>query len=184
MTTAEQAVNLLGTSPPFESLSHDVLQRIAALGRSVRYRAGETIYEINTPADDIYVVIEGEVEHALDPGLAVATQLVKVVGPGSIFGWAAVFRESPSPSPAPRTRLAKTVSLRDAEILAIDAKALLGVLAECPSGTLEQVMSRFATMVTRMYGFAGFVKIGGKLVPARIAASDSATPLEFDTFAF
>ena len=146
------------------------------------YHAGETIYEVDAAADDIYVVMEGEVEHALDPGLAVATQLVKVVGPGNIFGWAALFKTTPGA--APRTRLAKTVSLGDTEVLAINAQALFDVLGQSEKGTREQVMTRFASMVTRMYGFAGFVKVQGKLVPARIAASDSAAPLEYDTFAF
>lgn len=182
MTPAEQAVNVLKTSAPFESLANELLQRIAILGRPMRYRAGETIYEVDAAADDIYVVMEGEVEHAFDPGLAVATQLVKVVGPGNIFGWAALFKDPPGA--APRTRLAKTVSLRDTEVLAINAQALIDVLGQGPSGTREQVMARFASMVTRMYGFAGFVKIKGKLVPAHIATSDSAVPLEYDTFAF
>jgi len=182
MTTAEQAVDVLRTSAPFEALSQELLQRIAALGRPVHYRAGETIYEVNTAADDIYVVVEGEVQHAFDPGLAVATQLVKIVGRGAIFGWAALFKDSPST--APRTRLAKTTSLRDTDVLAINAQALTDVLDQGPTGTREEVMRRLASMVTRTYGFAGFVKVRGKLVPAHIAASGSAAPLEFDTFAF
>jgi NitT/TauT family transport system permease protein len=182
MNEVEQVLHVLRRSVPFELVTEELLRRIASLARVSRYSAGQTIYESGAAAEDVCVVMEGEVEHAFDPGRAAATQLVTTIGPGDIFGWAALLEDN-SPT-ASRTRLARTVALREALVLAINARALIELLEETPIETRQQIMQRFASTLTRLYGFAGFINVHGKLVPAYIGGSELKAPIQMDTFAF
>jgi len=182
MSADPQLVAALRASAPFEPLPEELLRRIAALGRRMSFRAGEPIYAVGSPADDVFVVLRGEVEHAFGPGRVSAADLVHTVGPGNVFGWASLLKDAPGHEH--RTRLATTVNHTDSEVIAIDAEALIELLKECPANTLEDVRRRFATIVTQMYGLAGFVNVRGALVPAHIAGSSAASSPQFDTFPF
>ena len=174
-------VGALQASRPFEALPAPLLAEVAAIGRVRHCRPGETIYEAGAPADAIYLVIRGEVEHALDPAAAASPQAVQRVGPGVVFGWAALI-EMPSDD-APRLRLARAESIGESDVVALQAAELQAVLAAHPD-IGQDVMRRFAQMVRQQYGFTGFVKVGDHFVPATIPASDSPEPRDYDTFAF
>ncbi|MEP6657120.1 MAG: cyclic nucleotide-binding domain-containing protein [Betaproteobacteria bacterium] len=177
----EQIIEVLKSSTPFNTLPEPLLATIAAFGRRVHYRAGETIYESGSAAEDIFLILRGEVNHSFDPEVAVARELTKTVGPGAVFGWAALLKEPVNPEP--RQRLAKTLSLSDSDILIIDAQQLIAALASIP-GAKENFMNRIASIVRHLYGFAGFVKVGDKFLPAYIPTSDTSVPHQYDTFAF
>ena len=77
---------LLRETTPFGEASGALLARIAALARLARYGAGARIYSPDDPADDIFVVVSGRVEHVLDPEVG-AREAVKRVTRGGVFGW-------------------------------------------------------------------------------------------------
>ncbi len=138
----EQMVAILKQTMPFQVVGDGLLRRIAALGRRVAYDQGALIYDVGDTADDIYIIISGTVEHALEPG-AQARRPVKILGAGDVFGWAALLEKYPH-------RLAKAVCQDATEIIRINADELLRILESDPD-TGDVVMSRFATMITRDY---------------------------------
>jgi ABC-type nitrate/sulfonate/bicarbonate transport system permease component len=127
---------------PFQVVAEGMLYKIAALGRRVSYAKGAAIYGPGDKADDLYIVVSGRIEHALVPG-AQARRPVKILGPGDVFGWAALLANYPH-------RLAGAVCQEDAEIIRINGDGLLRVMETDPD-TGDVVMSRFATMITRDY---------------------------------
>ncbi|HVA22865.1 MAG TPA: cyclic nucleotide-binding domain-containing protein, partial [Chloroflexota bacterium] len=131
---------LLKQSMPFQVVSNDLLQAIVGASRRVSFKRGEVIYERGEHASDLYVLIAGRVEHVLGPGAA-AANIMRVLGPGEVFGWAALLKSQPY-------RLAKSTALDDCECMVIDGKSLLRILEREPE-TGNVVMSRFATMITR-----------------------------------
>ncbi len=136
----EDTVGLLKSAMPFQVVSNEMLEAIARAARRVSYKAGEVIYNRGDRADDLFVVVRGRVEHVLGPG-AGATNLLRILGPGEVFGWAALLKSQPY-------RLAKSTAVEDTECLAINGDALLRILESDPE-TGDVVMSRFATMITR-----------------------------------
>ncbi len=181
VSTNPSVTEMLRLSVPFAALPDALLDRISILGRRAHYRDRETIYDAGSAAEHIYVVLAGKVEHSFDPGRAVAKDLVKIVGPAAVFGWGALLK-APSGNEPP-IRLAKTTSLGESDVLIIDAGQLMQVLDAEP-GAKEAVLSRFASMVRHLYGFAGFVKVRDQFVPAHIPATDPGTSHDYDTFAF
>ncbi len=131
---------LLKQSMPFQVVSNGLLQAIVGASRRVSFKRGKVIYERGEHASDLYVLIAGRVEHVLGPGAA-AANIMRVLGPGEVFGWAALLKSQPY-------RLAKSTALEDCECLVIDGKSLLRILEREPE-TGNVVMSRFATMITR-----------------------------------
>ena len=106
----------------------------------VHYEPGAVIYDVGDKADDLYIVVSGKVEHALEPG-AHARRPMQILKPGDVFGWAALLEKFPR-------RLAKAVCIERAEVVRISGDELLRVLESDPD-TGDVVMSRFATMITR-----------------------------------
>ena len=96
-------VEILKNTMPFQVVSNGMLQKIAALGRRTSYDKGVLIYDAGDQADDIYIIVSGKVEHALEPGVN-ARRPVQALGPGDVFGWAALLAKYPA-------RLAKAVCI-------------------------------------------------------------------------
>ena len=138
----ERMVEILKQTMPFQVVGDGLLRRIAALGRRVSYEQGAVIYEAGDVADDIYIIVSGRVEHALEPG-AQARRPVKMLGAGDVFGWAALLEKYPH-------RLAKAVCQEATEIIRISGDELLRMLETDPEAG-DVVMSRFATMITGDY---------------------------------
>lgn len=143
-----QDVGLLKRAMPFQVVSSDMLETITGAALRMSYKAGEIIYERGDRADDVFVVVSGRVEHILGPG-AGATNLLRILEAGEVFGWAALLKSQPY-------RLARSTALDDTECLVIDSKALLRILESEPE-TGDVVMSRFATMITRDYSVPEWV---------------------------
>ena len=138
----DSMLEILKKAMPFQVVSDGMLRQIAGLGRRVSYDKGALIYDVGDTADDIYIIVSGRVEHALEPG-AQARRPVKVLGPGDVFGWAALLEKYPH-------RLAKATCLEAAEIVRVGGDDLLRLLETDPDAG-DVVMSRFATMITRDY---------------------------------
>jgi ABC-type nitrate/sulfonate/bicarbonate transport system permease component/CRP-like cAMP-binding protein len=139
LETAE-VVALLRRTMPFQVVSEAMLERIAALAQRVSIHQGDVVYHAGEKADDIYIVVSGRVQHSLGTVAGAAT-LEKIMGPGDVFGWAALLKAKP-------TRLAKTVCLEKSELLRINGADLLKLFEKEPT-TGDVVMSRFATMITK-----------------------------------
>ena len=138
----DEVVQILRRTMPLQVASDDLLRRIAAIGRRVRYDALEILYEVDDVADDLYIIVSGEVRHTLGPG-AHAKEPTKVLKSGDVFGWAALLEKTPR-------RLARAVCTQPTEIVRIGGEALLRVLAtDADAG--DVVMSRFATMIAREF---------------------------------
>ncbi|MGV3628597.1 MAG: ABC transporter permease subunit [Betaproteobacteria bacterium] len=142
LVEVERMLEILRKTMPFQMVSDALLRRIAALGRQALYERGAVLYDQGDKAGDIYIVISGSVEHALEPGIN-ARRPVQVLGPGDVFGWAALLEKYPH-------RLAKAVVMDAAVIVRINGDELLRLLEADPDAG-DVVMSRFATMITRDY---------------------------------
>ena len=136
----EQWLAILKQTMPFQVVDDALLRKIAALGKPVSFAAGETIYDVDGKADDIYIVVSGQVEHELTPG-AQARRPLKMLAAGDVFGWAALLEKYPH-------RLAKAVCKEAATLVRINGNELLRMFESAPD-TGDVVMSRFATMIKR-----------------------------------
>ncbi len=158
---AEQLiVRLLKRTMPFQVISEDMLQSVAAVSRPFSYRAGEVIYRAGDKADDVYVVVSGAVEHLLSD-TPTTVERNRVMHSGDVYGWAAVLGQDS------RVRLATATCVETAEVIRINGAALIERLNEDPA-TAAVVMSRFATMITREFG--------APAAAAKIAAPDRSAP--------
>lgn len=142
MEYREQMVAVLKRAMPFQTVADEMLTAIAGLATLRSYARGDVIYEMDDPADDIYVVASGSVQHALRAGVK-ATHLVRTMRSGEVFGWAAVLENQ-------RTRLARTVCLERTELIRINGEELMKLFHAAPA-TGDVVMSRFATMITKEF---------------------------------
>ena len=138
----EIMMDIFKRTMPFQVVSDVLRRKIAALGRQVSYEAGAVLYDAGDKADDIYIIVSGKIEHALEPGVQ-ARRPVKTLGAGDVFGWAALLNTYPA-------RLAKAVCAEPAEVIRINGDSLLRLLESDPDAG-DVVMSRFATMITRDY---------------------------------
>ncbi len=139
---AESIVEILQKTMPFQVVSEGMLRKIAALGRRVSFDKDALVYDVGDKADDIYIIVRGEIEHALEPG-AQALRPVTMLGAGDVFGWAALLDKYPH-------RLARAVCRQPTKIVRINGDELLRLLESEPEAG-NVVMSRFATMITRDY---------------------------------
>ncbi len=139
---SELMLGIFKRTMPFQVVSDALLRKIALHARTESFAAGALVYEAGDKADDIYIVVSGKVDHALEPGVN-ARRPAKVLESGDVFGWAALLEKYPS-------RLAKARCIEPSEIVHINGEELLRLLESDPdSGDI--VMSRFATMITRDY---------------------------------
>jgi NitT/TauT family transport system permease protein len=136
-------VGLLKQTMPFQVVSESMLNSIAAISKHASYGAGDLLYRAGDMADDIYVVVSGEIEHTLAVSVGV-DQCSRLMRNGDVFGWAAVLGADK------RVRLASTTCIRSAEVIRINGPELMALLKKDPA-TADVVMSRFATMITREF---------------------------------
>ncbi len=138
----EMTFDILKRTMPFQVVSDGMLQKIAVLGQRDLYEQGTVIYDVGDPTNDIFIIVAGKVEHALEPGVN-AQRPVQTLGPGDVFGWAALLAKSSH-------RLARAVCRERTEIIRIHGDELMRLLETDPDAG-DVVMSRFATMITRDY---------------------------------
>ncbi len=61
---------ILSQASIFSGLSYEQLDMVAGISNIVEYNAGDTIFQQNGASDELYVIIEGEVDIEFDPALA------------------------------------------------------------------------------------------------------------------
>ncbi|NND00096.1 MAG: ABC transporter permease subunit [Gammaproteobacteria bacterium] len=138
-------VDLLKSSMPFRVVSDQLLEEIAKICTRHQYKSGQPLYALGDVADDIYIVESGSIEHTI---VGESEELTKtnILGPGGIFGWAAVLDDQ-------NVRLANTVCIEDSQVVRIDGKSLIRIFESDPA-TGDIVMSRFATMIHKEFSIA------------------------------
>lgn len=157
-------IAVLKRTMPFQVVPDDMLRAIAKLARRASYVDGEVMYRVGDRADDVYVVVSGEIRHILGAE-SHASRLEKIVHSGDVFGWAALLA---------RGRLASATSIGESEVLRINGTKLLDLLRVDPE-TGDVVMSRFATLITREFTVPGEVAGVDKL-PRGFEAEKAAQP--------
>ncbi len=125
----------------FEGLQAGIVSRIAALATERRFPSGKTIFAEGDPANDLYILGEGEVEltyvlHCRSP----VTMRIARVAPGEVFGWSALARNEKLTADA-RT-------LAESAAYLIPARQLFDVMDSDPKvGYL--IMTRLAQLIAR-----------------------------------
>ena len=138
----DQIGAVLKRAMPFQTVPPEMLQEIVKLAKLQSHARGDMIYDFDEPADDIYIVASGSVNHSLR-GENDGEILDKVMRTGDVFGWAAVLTGR-------RARMARTTCLERTEVLRINAEALMALIKQSPASG-DVVMSRFATMITKEF---------------------------------
>ena len=90
---AGQVVQFLAEHPPFDSLSPDELQAVAAASTLHDYVGGELVFDAFTdPLRAVFVVLDGRVELWNHAAVGEADEIVE---PGGVFGFSAMLTERP-----------------------------------------------------------------------------------------
>ena len=165
----EQKKALLKKTYIFESLSDDILGRVADVAEPRRVPQGETIYSLGDQADDMYVVVAGRVEHALGPKSEAAT-LVKEIEPGQVIGWAALLKNQ-------NKRLARTRAVSDVQLLRINKDELLSTLSDDAEATNE-VLGRTAKVVIEDFTVPAWLAEVQMMPGAGAGAGDAKRPAQ------
>jgi signal transduction histidine kinase len=129
----------LRATPLFADLPAEHLDRLAAASAPMKLKAGEPLITEGDEADDIFVVVSGELEVTKRSGNA-EIPLARV-GPGAIQGELAALERG--------QRLASVRAITDAEVLRIPYGAVLELLSAGPDaaiGIIRTVIGRLRSM--------------------------------------
>ena len=119
---------LLGKQFLFEVLSPAEFDRLLTFARTVRFRAGTTIFAQGSPGDSLLAVLEGEV-HITAPSAEGREVIFAIVEPGQTFGEVALLDG--------KDRTADAVARTDCTLLVIDRRDFLPFLREHPEIALR-----------------------------------------------
>ncbi|MCB0124072.1 MAG: cyclic nucleotide-binding domain-containing protein [Caldilineaceae bacterium] len=112
----------------------DLLNMFRQSDDVVTFRAGETIFHAGDSGNQMYVVLDGEVEIALN------NKVVETVVPGELLGELALVDQSP--------RSADAIARTDCRLVPINERRFLFLVQETPYFAL-QVMSVMANRLRR-----------------------------------
>ena len=133
------ALDALRATPLFADLPAEHLERLAAGATPMKLRPGEPLITEGDVADDIFVVVSGELEVTKLSGNA-EIPLARV-GPGAIQGELAALERG--------RRMASVRAATDAEVLKIPYQAVLEMLSAGPDaavGMIRTVIGRLRSM--------------------------------------
>ena len=122
--TLDEIALILKRTMPFQVVGEAMLRKVAGLARPATYTKGAVIYNVGDKADDIFILVSGNVEHALEPGVK-AAHPVQTLAPGDVFGWAALLAKYPTGWRRPCAR-------DDTDVIRISGEELLRLLETDP----------------------------------------------------
>ena len=137
----EQRIQALQHSTVFALLPRDDLTLLASVMRVEAFAVGETICEHGEPADDVFVLVTGD----LDVFLPMNDVAVRTLGPGAMLGEYAMFSGG--------TRTAKIVSRTQSTLLSLDTVRFREFLLAFPRSAfvlLETSVRRLIELESRM----------------------------------
>jgi signal transduction histidine kinase len=149
MATASMALDALRASPLFAELPEDHLQRLAAGAKPMTLQPGDFLIIEGQQADDLYVVVSGELEVTKRSGNA-EIPLARV-GPGAIQGELAALERG--------HRMASVRALTETEVLRIPFEAVLDLLSAGPDAALGIIR----TVISRLRGMEATLRQREKL---------------------
>jgi signal transduction histidine kinase len=143
------ALDALRATPLFAELPEDHLQRLAAGAKPMTLKAGDFLIIEGEQADDLYVVVSGELEVTKRSGNA-EIPLARV-GPGAIQGELAALERG--------QRTASVRALTETEVLRIPFEAVLDLLSAGPDAALGIIR----TVISRLRGMEATLRQREKL---------------------
>jgi signal transduction histidine kinase len=149
MATTSLALDALRASPLFAELPADHLQRLAAGAKPMTLQPGDFLIIEGEQADDLYVVVSGELEVTKRSGNA-EIPLARV-GPGAIQGELAALERG--------QRMASVRALTETEVLRIPFEAVLDLLSAGPDAALGIIR----TVISRLRGMEATLRQREKL---------------------
>jgi signal transduction histidine kinase len=132
---SEALLEQLRASPLFADVPDEPLQKLAKSAEPVHLRAGEQLIREGDPAEELYVVVNGELEIRKQSGKAEVA--LTRVGPGSIQGEIAAFERS--------RRMASVYAVGECNVLRLPFESVRAMLAADPdvaTALLRTVTSR------------------------------------------
>lgn len=112
---------LLHEYPMFRGLNEEQMRAVMQVCREECFMPETILFEEGQPAEELFVLVEGEVEESFTVGEAVLTS-IHPVGPGEIIG-------CPALAP-PYTQSCTARALTGIEVLAVDAAGLRELFAQ------------------------------------------------------
>ena len=114
---------LLRRYPYFSSLDDDSLKQVAMIAQEKTVPAGTTMFYENDPAEELYVIVEGEVsvDYVLGSG---ERRTVDTLGPGDLLVWSALVE--------PHRTTGIGIATRETQLVAIDACKLRALCEHVP----------------------------------------------------
>ena len=90
--------SVLNQADIFEELTNTQLELIASICAERHYQASDVIFEENTPGDEMYIIVSGEVEIQVDPALigaesTIGAHTIATLRRGQSFGEVALVDE-------------------------------------------------------------------------------------------
>ena len=144
MTSLKKA---LSNSAMFKRLNNDELDLVLPMSRQVRYSENEVIFSEGTPAEDVYIIIEGmvsmEMKLAVYPGLA-QKAMVEVLRHGDTFGWSSVLGS--------HVYIMTATAIEPVEALVIDGDDLNYLLGKNPDLGYRVLLGLVEVVSSRLWG--------------------------------
>ncbi|MEP7261132.1 MAG: ABC transporter permease subunit [Usitatibacter sp.] len=135
---AKVASAALREAAPFRDLPEGLIERIAAMARTVRLAPDERVYAAGQSADSLYVVVSGRIDHVFKREVG-AREAMKRIGPGGVFGWAGLLLGQTG-------RLATANATEPSVLLSIPTEELVKLLESDPVEG-KAAMDRFGRMI-------------------------------------
>ncbi len=144
--------DLLIRSPLFSRLAPAELEKVAALLRRRRYRAGEPVFREGDPGTALYVVDTGEIKILLG-GADGKEVVLSLLGPGEFVGELALLDGEP--------RSADAVATVPSELLVLPREDFLRFLREVPAVAVNMLaaLSRRLRRTDRLVHDAAFADV-------------------------
>ena len=157
---------LLARGPLFARLAPADLDRLAALFRRRRYRAGEPVFREGDPGTALYVVETGEVKVLLG-GSEGKEVVLSLLGSGEFFGELALLDGEP--------RSADAVATAATEVLVLPREDFLRFLGEVPAVAINMLaaLSRRFRRTDRLVHDAAFSDVRTRLTRLLLELADT-----------
>jgi CRP-like cAMP-binding protein len=121
--TSTQISAVLGRLGYFRDLAEPTLHRLSAGARQTRVSRDEVVYRKGDPADELFVVVSGQIKIAL-PQTQRKHKVLSLVDHGESFGIAALWLGLPHPTHA--------VASKDSHLLVLDRRTLVSQTRQEP----------------------------------------------------
>jgi CRP-like cAMP-binding protein len=138
MVTSTVPVELLKRCVHLQDLTRDALAKLAAIAEDTIVNSGTKVIEDMDPADNLYLLVKGEVNICCELGSG-EIRVMDTVGEGELFAWSALVE--------PFRYTSTAIAATDCELIAFDARRLRA-MCEQDLDLGYQVLTRIVTLLT------------------------------------